>query len=150
MSLLLLARHYSINVVCIFDCVGASGGQVFAECPVAVSRYDHCYDGDPLSSCLMTLLEYVLNPSVKKVSGDVQSFDRLFQPDAVARLELEHQGVYARQLPVWRRDPFEGKRRAGLRRRRRGRFLAASGARPMAPANPDGPSGWPASGQTSR
>ncbi|MDO0938866.1 hypothetical protein QQY66_46800 [Streptomyces sp. DG2A-72] len=44
---------------------------------------------------IRTLLEYSLDPTAKNAAGHVQSFNRLFQPDALARLDFEHRGVYA-------------------------------------------------------
>lgn len=51
--------------------------------------------GPLLVISLRTLVECALDPFAKKASGNVQAFDRLFQPDALARLDFEHQGVYA-------------------------------------------------------
>jgi hypothetical protein len=44
---------------------------------------------------LRTLLEYAIEPATRKDSGNVQSFEKLFTPDALGKLDLEHQGAYA-------------------------------------------------------
>lgn len=52
-------------------------------------------DETPLVISLRTLLEYAVDPTAKNASGNVQSFDKLFQADALSRLDFEHQGAYA-------------------------------------------------------